>query len=102
MQAIADEAEVNIVLGMLAGESSESARIESASATAGRAFGGEEGACSPRGVRRKRSCRTGHPAVSAEGKKRKRKLRSSFGFELGADSTALDLSGDPTICQSRG
>jgi hypothetical protein len=102
MQAIADEAEVNVVLGMLAGESFESARTELANATAGRAFGGEEGACSPGGVRHKRSCRTGHPVVSAEGKKRKRKLRSSSGFELGADSAARDLSGDPTSANLEG
>jgi hypothetical protein len=33
--------------------------------------------------------------VSAEGKKRKRKLRRSSDLELGADSAALDLGGDP-------
>jgi hypothetical protein len=32
--------------------------------------------------------------VSAEGKKRKRKLRHSSGLELGADSAVLDLGGD--------
>jgi hypothetical protein len=56
MQATADEAEVNTVLSMLAGESSESARIESASAVAGRAFGEDEGACTPGGSCHKRSC----------------------------------------------
>ena len=34
--------------------------------------------------------------MSAEGKKRKRKLWRSFGLELGADSAAPDLGGDPT------
>jgi hypothetical protein len=42
MQATADEAEVNAVLSMLAGESFESTHIESASTAAGRAFGGDE------------------------------------------------------------
>jgi hypothetical protein len=56
MQETTDEAEVNAVLSMLAGESSESARTESTSAAAGRAFSGDEGACSPGGARRKRSC----------------------------------------------
>jgi hypothetical protein len=50
MQETTDEAEVNVVLSMLAGESSESACTESASAAAGRAFDGDEGVCSPRGA----------------------------------------------------
>jgi hypothetical protein len=83
MQAIANEGEVNVVLIMLAGESSESTRTESVSAAVGRAFGGDEGACSPGGVHRKRTCRAGYPATSAEGKKRKRKLWRSSGLELG-------------------
>jgi hypothetical protein len=95
MQATADEAEVNVVLSMLAGESSEFARTELASAAAGCAFNGDEGACSPRGARRKRSCQTSYPAMSAKGKKRKRKLRRSSGLELGADSAAPNLGGDP-------
>jgi|UniRef100_A0A804LZ13 hypothetical protein len=96
MQATADEAEMNAVLRMLAGKSSKSAHTESASVAAGRAFGGDEGACSPGGARRKRLCRTCYLAVSAEGKKRKRRLRRSSGLELGADSAALVLVGDPT------
>jgi hypothetical protein len=94
-QAIADEAEVNAVLSMLDGESSESTCTRSTSIAAGHAFSEDEGACSPGSVHRKRLCRTGYPAMSAEGKKRKRKLRRSSGFELGADSAALDLGGDP-------
>jgi hypothetical protein len=71
MQTTIDEAEVNVVLNILVGELSESACIESVSAAAGRVFSEDEGACSPRGVRRKRLCRIGHSVVSAEGKKRK-------------------------------
>jgi hypothetical protein len=96
MQTIVDDAEVNVVLSMLAGELSESARTESASATAGRAFGRDEGACSPGGVHPKRTCRASYPAVSAKGKKRKRKLRRSSSLEMGANSTTPDLGGDPT------
>jgi hypothetical protein len=96
MQEIADEAKVNVILSMLADKSSGSAHTESASATAEHAFGGEEGACSPDGVRRKRTRRAGYPTVSIETKKRKRKLRHLSGLELEADSSTPDLGGDPT------
>jgi hypothetical protein len=92
----ADEAEANVVPSMLAGESFESTRIESVGTAARRVFNEDEGAYSPEGVCRKRLCRTGHPIVSAEGKKRKRRLRRSSGLELGADSIALVLGGGPT------
>jgi hypothetical protein len=95
MQAIANEAKVNVVLSMLAGESFESIHTESASAATGRAFDRDEGACSPGGVHCKRTRRAVYSAMSAEGKRRKRKLQHSSGFELGADSTAPDLGGDP-------
>jgi hypothetical protein len=95
MQATANEAEVNAVLSMLAGELSKSTHTESASAAAGCAIGGDEKACSPIGAHCKRSCRMSYLAVSVEGKKRKRKLRRSSGLELGVDSTTLDLGGDP-------
>jgi hypothetical protein len=94
MQAIANEAEVNDVLSMLAGESSESAHAESASAAIRHAFGGDEGACSPDGVCRKRTHRAVYSVVSTKGKRRKRKLWHSSGLELGADSAAPDLGGD--------
>jgi hypothetical protein len=94
MQAIANEAKVNDVLSMLASESSESAHAESASAATRCAFDGDEGACSPDGVRRKRTHRAVYSVVSTKGKIRKRKLQHSSGLELGADSAALDLGGD--------
>jgi hypothetical protein len=53
MQMTADEAETNVVLSMLVGESSESARTKSASAAAGRALSKDEGACSSGGAHRK-------------------------------------------------
>jgi hypothetical protein len=86
---------MNAILSMLAGESSKSARIKSASAAAGRAFGEDEGACSPGGARRKRLCQMGYPAMSAEGKNRERRLQHSSGLELGADSTAPVLYSGP-------
>jgi hypothetical protein len=96
MQATADEAEMNAVLSMLAGESSESSHTELASVVVGHAFSGDEGACSPGGAHRKRLCRSGYPVVSAEGKKRKRRLWRSSSLELRADSAAPILGGDPT------
>jgi hypothetical protein len=74
---------VIIVLSMLAGELSESALTELVSATAARVFGEDEGVCSPGGVHHKRLCRTGHPAVSAKGKKRKRRLRVHVAWSWG-------------------
>jgi hypothetical protein len=88
MQTTADEAKVNVVLIMLAGESSDSARTESTSTAAGHVLGEDEGAPSPRTVRCKRLPRTGHLAALGEGKKR---LWRSSGLELGADSTILAL-----------
>jgi hypothetical protein len=46
MQPVADDVEVNAVLNVLAGESSESARAESADAVIERVCGGEKGICS--------------------------------------------------------
>jgi hypothetical protein len=65
MQTIADEAEVNVVLSMLVAESSSSTHTESASAAARHVLGEDEGAHSPRTVRRKRLPRMGHRATSA-------------------------------------
>jgi hypothetical protein len=46
MQPVADDVEVNAVLNVLAGESSESARAESADAVIECVCGGEKGICS--------------------------------------------------------
>jgi hypothetical protein len=88
MQTTTDGAEVNDVLNMLAGELSESVRTELVSVATSRVFGKDEGAYSPGVTRHKRLCRTGYPAMSTKGKK-KRRLRHSSGLELGVDSTAL-------------
>jgi hypothetical protein len=53
MQTITDKAKANVVLSMLAGESSDSARTESVSATIKHVFGGEERVCNPGSARRK-------------------------------------------------
>jgi hypothetical protein len=76
-----DEAEVNVVLSMLAGESSDSTRTESMTVAIGHGLSEDEGVQSLRSVHRKRSCRAFHPATPAEGKKRKKRLRRSSGLE---------------------
>jgi hypothetical protein len=53
MQATADEAEVNAVLSMLAGELSDSTRTESVSAATRHGLSEDEGAHNPGSVRRK-------------------------------------------------
>jgi hypothetical protein len=50
---------------------------------------------SPESVRRKQSRRTSHPAAPAEGKKRKKRLRRSSGFEQDADPSTSLLGGGP-------
>jgi hypothetical protein len=96
MQAIADKAEANVVHSMLADESSESVRNESASVAAGRAFGGEERVCSPDGVHHKRTHRAGYLAVSPETKRTHRE-----GSELSSSSAAsMDVHVVSSLVQS--
>jgi hypothetical protein len=96
MPTTADEAEVNTVLSMLAGESSDSTRTESVTTTAGHGSGEDEGVQSPGSVRRKRLRRASHPASLAEGKRRKKRLRWSSGLELDADPATSILGGGST------
>ena len=101
MPIIADEAEVNTFLSMLASESSDSARTESMTTTTGHGLGEDEGIQSHGSIRRKRSRRTSHPAAPAERKKRKKRLRRSSGLELDADPTTSLLGGGPARPTSR-
>jgi hypothetical protein len=66
MSTTADDDEVNDVLGMLAGELSNSTRTESVTVATGHGLGEDEGVQSPESVRRKRSRRTSHPAAPTE------------------------------------
>jgi hypothetical protein len=95
MQPIADDAKVNAILDVLAGESSKSAIYESVDVFIGHVCGGDKRICSPGSACRKRTRRVGYSAVSTETKRRKRKLWRSSGLELEVDSTAPDLSDDP-------
>jgi hypothetical protein len=93
MLTSADEAEVNIFLSMLAGESSDSAHTESMIVAIGHGLGEDEGVHSPGSVRHKRSRWTIHPVVPAEGKKRKKRLWRSSGLEHDVDPTTSLLGG---------
>jgi hypothetical protein len=95
MPTSADEAEVNVVLCMLVGESSNSTHTESMTVATAHGLGEDEGVQSPGSVRRKRSCQTSHLVVPAEGKKRRKRLRRSSGLELDADPTTSLLGGGP-------
>jgi hypothetical protein len=92
-QTTVDEAEVNVVLIMLVGESPDSVHTESASVVVGHVLGEDEGVPSPGSVHRKRLRRTSHPATPTEGKERKKRLRRSSDLELGTDSTIPVLDG---------
>jgi hypothetical protein len=74
MPTSTDEAEMDDVLSMLAGESSDSARTESMAVAIGQNLGEDEEIQKSKGVRRKRSCRTNHPAAPDEEKKRNKRL----------------------------
>jgi hypothetical protein len=69
MPSSTDEAEMNGVLSMLDGESSDSTRTESMAVTIGQNLAEDEEIQKPEGTRRKRSRRMDHPVVPGEEKK---------------------------------
>jgi hypothetical protein len=74
MSSSTDDAKMNDVLSLLAGESSDSARTETMAVAIGQDFGEDEEIQKPKGARHKRSHRANHPAAPAEEKKKKRRL----------------------------
>jgi hypothetical protein len=75
MPTSADEAQVNDILSMLAGESFDSARTESMAVAIGQDLGEDEGVQNPKSVCCKRSRRTSYLVAPDEEKKRKKRLR---------------------------
>jgi hypothetical protein len=75
MPASTDEAEMDVVLSLLAGESSDSTCTEPMAITTGQEFGEEVEIQKPEGARPKRSRRVNHPIAPVEEKKKKRRLR---------------------------
>jgi hypothetical protein len=72
MSSSTDDAKMDVVLSLLAGESTDSARTETMAIAIGQGFGKDEEIQKPEGARRKRSRRVNHPAAPAEEKKKER------------------------------
>jgi hypothetical protein len=75
MPASTDDDEMDAVLSLLAGESSDSTRTEPMAITTGQEFGKEVEIQKPEGARPKRSCRVNHQTAPIKEKKKKRRLR---------------------------
>lgn len=71
IQPAVNDYEIDVVLGMLAGESSESTRLESGSGAPKKLSGGGNKIGNPEGTRRKRPCQTNAQAESTKVKKKK-------------------------------
>jgi hypothetical protein len=71
MPTSTDDVEMNVVLSMLVGESSDSACTESMAVAIGQDLGEDEEILKPEGARRKRSRRVSHPTVPDEEKEEK-------------------------------
>jgi hypothetical protein len=85
MPANADDVEIDAVLSLLAGESSDSTRTEPMTITTGQEFGEEVETWKPEGARPKRSRRAKRPTTPIKEKKKKRRLRrlSCLGQDAG-------------------
>jgi hypothetical protein len=95
MPSITDDAEMNVVLSLLTGESSGSARAEPTTVAIEQDFGEDEEIQKPEGACRKRSRRVNHPAAPAEEKKKKRRLRRMSCLEQDAGPSTLFLGDGP-------
>jgi hypothetical protein len=94
MPTSTDDVEMNVVLSMLAGESSNSARTESTTVAIGQDLGEDEEIQKSEGARHKRSRRVNHPAAPGEEKKRRRLQRLSC-LEQDAGPSILFLGDGP-------
>jgi hypothetical protein len=94
MSSSTDDAKMNVVLSLLAGESSDSARTEPMAVAIGQDFGEDEEIQNPEGAHRKRSRRMNHPAAHVEEKK-KRRLRRLSCLEQDAGPSTLFLGDGP-------
>jgi hypothetical protein len=90
MPANIDDAEIDVVLSLLAGESSDSTRIEPMAITTGQEFEEVE-IRKPEGAHPKRSRRAKHPTAPV-GEKKKRRLRwlSCLGQDAGSSMPVSD------------
>jgi hypothetical protein len=90
-----DDAEMNVVLSMLAGESSDSACTELMVIVIGKNLGEDEEIRKPEGARCKRSRLTNHPVVPDKEGKKKRRLRRLSSLEQHAGPSTLLLGNGP-------
>jgi hypothetical protein len=75
MPASTDDAEIDDVLSMLVGESSDSTNVEPMAITAGQELGKVVETQKPEGARPKRPCRVSRPTTPVEDNKKKRRLQ---------------------------
>ena len=75
MPASTDDAEIDVVLSLLAGESSDSTCTEPMAITTGKEFGEKVETRKPEGAHPKRPRRVNRPTAPIEEKRKKRRLR---------------------------
>jgi hypothetical protein len=95
MPTSTDDAEMNAVLSMLAGESSDSARTEPMEVAIVQNLGEDEEIRKPKGAHCKRSHRANHPIVPDEEEKKKKQLRRLSCLEQDAGPSTLLLGDGP-------
>jgi hypothetical protein len=88
MSASTDDVEIDAVLSLLAGESSDSTHTEPMAITTGQELGEEVETRKPEGARPKRPCRVSRPTAPVEEKRKKRRLRRL---------SCLDRDADPSV-----
>jgi hypothetical protein len=93
MPTSTDDAKMNTVLSMLAGESSDYSRTEPMAVAIGQNLGEE--IWKPEGAHRKRSRQANHPVVPGEERKKKRRLRRLSWLEQDAGPSTLLLGDGP-------
>jgi hypothetical protein len=86
---------MDVVLSMLAGESSDSARTEPMAVATGQEFSEDEEIQKPEGARRKHSRRVNHPSAPVEETKKKMRIRWLSCLEQDASPSTLFLGDGP-------
>jgi hypothetical protein len=95
MPASTNDAEIDVVLSLLAGESSDSTRTEPMAIRTGQEFGEEVETPKPEGARPKRPCRVNRPTAPIEEKRKKRRLRRMSCLDQDASPSIPDPDGVP-------
>ena len=86
-----DDAEMDVVLSLLARESSDSTRTEPMAIATGQEFGEDVEIQKPEGARQKRSRRVNRPAAPVEEKKKKGRIRRLSCLDQDVGPSALFL-----------